>query len=108
MVWGRDATNRDDCLSMDWIHGNYAFESSIYRSTLTGQMGNTGRLWQRMYPIVKLRQNPDNNEEPMVRKTSLYLETIVIFPDDSPKTKKLLNFLHQEQSNFQLLWGNGF
>jgi CRISPR-associated protein Cmr6 len=105
MVWGRDDANRDDCISMDWIHGNYAYDSSIYRSTLTGQMGNTGRLWQRMYPIVKLRQNPDNKEEPIVRKTSQYLETIVIFPDNSSKTNKFLKFLNEEQSDFQLLWG---
>jgi CRISPR-associated protein Cmr6 len=105
MVWGRDATNRDDCLSMDWIHGTYAYDSSIYRSTLTGAMGNTGRLWQRMYPVVKLNQNHENREEPAVRRTSLYLEIMVIFPDDSPKTRKFLTFLSQEQNNFQLLWG---
>ncbi|MDJ0732558.1 MAG: hypothetical protein QNJ47_00490 [Nostocaceae cyanobacterium] len=57
-VWGREAGSREDSQAIFWFHKPYQeeirgiqSEGSIYRSSLTGRMGQIGRLWHRMYPL---------------------------------------------------------
>ncbi len=85
-VWGRktDKTSR----AVQWFHGKYQNQETIYKSTLTGTMGKIGRIWHRMYPV-------ENG----------FVELLTIFPDQSSKTRDFLNFLAIESSGFQRLWG---
>ena len=62
-VWGRVAENAEDSQAIFWLHQPYQeeirgiqSEGSIYRSSVTGQMGQIGRLWHRMYPLVMLKR----------------------------------------------------
>jgi CRISPR-associated protein Cmr6 len=113
-VWGRVAKSQEDSEAIRWLHQPYQAkipgvrsEGSIYRSSLTGQVGQVGRLWHRMYPLVKLRKkknDPQGKLEPQV--TREYLEWLTIFPDDSPECDQFLAFLQQNPFGFQQLWGN--
>jgi CRISPR-associated protein Cmr6 len=85
-----------------------AQEGSIYKSrsaSLTGKVGQVGRLWHRMYPRVKIVKNPDPNGKPIPRETKEYLELLTIFPDTSPECKGLLEFLASKPFGFERLWG---
>jgi CRISPR-associated protein Cmr6 len=105
-VWGRMAQDAEDCSSMGWIHGDYWQRLSIKGSPLTGKMGEIGRMWQRMYPVVRLLKNEEDPKLPKVSRTRSFLELVVIFPDDTQKTQDFLKFLgDRERSDFQLLWG---
>lgn len=116
-VLGRLATDAEDCEAVHWLHqpyrqrlGNHIREGSIYQSSVTGFVGREtqiGRLWHRMYPVVRLRKNPDNPKQPIIAKSLNYLELLTLFPDDSQEFKDFLHFLEFEQKMFQLLWGAG-
>ncbi len=111
-VWVRIAVDRDDSRVIPWLHGPYrkAYpkarifkEGSIYQSSLTGQMGQIGRLWHRMYPIVRMerdRENPDRPEPNVMRN---YLEILTIFPDQAPETQEFLDYLEDHQE-FTCVW----
>ncbi len=111
-VWGRLATEKEDCEAIYWLHGAYQQaipnaripEGSIYKSSITGQMSQIGRLWHRMYPVVQLRQNPDNSQQPIVRQTKQYLEILTLFPDSSAQSEQFVSFLASKQSMFTKLW----
>ena len=104
-VWGREAENQEDSQAIFWLHGPYQEEirgiqpeGSIKRSSLTGQMGQIGRLWHRMYPVVRLvrnRQDPEGKPYPL--KTPKYLEILTLFPDNSPESRQFINFLNSQQ-----------
>jgi len=113
-VWGRLANEAEDCEAIRWLHGPYReaiprariSEGSIYRSTVTGEVGHIGRLWHRMYPFVKLVKS-NNPKQPIPRVTNQYFELLTIFPDNSLESRELLLFLEsQRQGGFQKLWGN--
>ncbi len=114
-VWGREADSTEDSQAIFWLHQPYQDEirgiqpsGSIYRSSLTGQMGQIGRLWHRMYPVVKLVRNPqDPNGKPIPRTTPKYLEFLTLFPDNSTESRQFLQFLNSQQNHpnsFQRLW----
>lgn len=119
-VWGRET--RSDALDFEaraipWLHGPYRerfgreVEGSIYRSSVTGQMGQIGRLWHRMYPVVVLRKkNPqDPNEKPVPRETKRFFELLTLFPDGSSEFTEFVTFLKSQRSReggFQPLWGD--
>ncbi|MDJ0675476.1 MAG: RAMP superfamily protein [Calothrix sp. MO_167.B42] len=114
-VWGREAVNAEDSQAIFWLHGAYQEEirgvqpkGSIYKSSLTGKMGQIGRLWHRMYPVVRLVKNPqDPNGKPLAKPTLKYLEFLTIFPDNSSESRDFLRFLDAEQSRengFKKLW----
>jgi len=96
-----------------WFHKPYQQkipnlqpEGSIYKSSVTGKIGEISLLWHRMYPIVLLKKDPKNPKKPIVRPTSRYLELITIFPDgSSQQCNDFLNFLKTKPESFQLLWG---
>jgi len=112
-VWGREARDAEDSEAIFWLHGPYQEaisrtlpEQSIYRSSITGQMGQIGRLWHRMYPIVRLVKNPQDGK-PKPQKKPGYLEFLTIFPDNSPESRHFLQFLNSQSNrpnNFQKLW----
>jgi len=113
-VWGRLANEAEDCEAIRWLHGPYReaiprariSEGSIYRSTVTGEVGHIGRLWHRMYPLVRLVKS-NNPKQPIPRVTNQYFELLTIFPDNSLESRELLLFLEsQHQGGFQKLWGN--
>ena len=111
-VWGRLAEGAEDCVAIKWLHEAYQKENhrfkeaekSIKQSSVTGEIGQVGRLWHRMYPVVKLVDNPKNPERKTPRSTPNYLELLTIFPDDSRKCDDFLDFLDTEPEGFQRLW----
>ena len=114
-VWGREAENKEDARAIFWLHKPYQeeirsiqSEGSIYRSSVTGQMGQIGRLWHRMYPVVRLIKNSqDPKGKPIPKKTFKYLEILTFFPDDSRESQDFIKFLNSQQNrlnNFQQLW----
>jgi CRISPR-associated protein Cmr6 len=112
-VWGRLATDPEDYEAIRWLHGAYqeavpsarVSEGSIYRSSVTGQVGQVGRIWHRMYPKVRLVRNcQEPNSQLIPKETRQYFELLTIFPDDSPESRNFLKFLQSQQAIFQLLW----
>ncbi|MDH6099864.1 hypothetical protein NWP21_13660 [Anabaenopsis sp. FSS-46] len=98
-VWGRIAEEEDDSLAVKWFHGNYHKHSSIKGSSLTGRMGQIGRIWHRMYP-----RHTRNKEGQINRKGREYVELLTIFPDKKDEiTRDFLRFLGD--SDFTKLWG---
>lgn len=112
-VWGRVAESRDDSVAVQWFHQPYRAEirgiqseGSIYKSPLTGKIGQISLIWHRMYPLVLLKKDPDNPQKPIVKPTPRYLELITIFPDDSDEASNFLDFLETHPEGFEQLWGN--
>jgi len=113
-VWGRKTTEGvEDSEAIPWLHQPYQRrdnrlkipEKSIYRSSLTGEsVGCISRLWQRMYPIIIVRPNPDNPDKPSIKKTNEFLELLTVFPDQEPRTIEFLEFLQSHPGGFEKLW----
>lgn len=114
-VWGRLAAHEDDSRAIAWLHGPYResirsagiSEGSIYKTSVTGQMGKIGRLWHRMYPVVQLKKRKDDpNGRPfaILPANCQYLELLTLFPDNSPEFQQFLAFLDHEQTDFAPLW----
>ena len=113
-VWGRVADEPEDCEAIRWLHGPYQeavpsarmAEGSIYRSSVTGQVGQIGRLWHRMYPLVRLLKNPnDPKGRPLPKQTQQYFELLTIFPDASMESTQLIAWLENHPKQlFQKLW----
>lgn len=113
-VWGRVADEAEDCEAIRWLHGPYQeavpsariVEGSIYRSSVTGQVGQIGRIWHRMYPFVRLVKNPDDPKgRPVPKKTQQYFELLTIFPDASMESTQLIAWLEKHPKQlFQKLW----
>jgi CRISPR-associated protein Cmr6 len=115
-VWGREAENNEESEAIRWFHGPYQeriarvqAEGSIYRTSIAGQIGQIGRIWHRMYPVVRLVKNPqDPNGAPIPKPTTRHLELLTLFPNDSPESDQFLAFLAAQQprsTGFQKLWG---
>ena len=114
-VWGRLADEAEDCEAIRWLHSPYReaiprakiSEGSIYCSSVTGKVGQIGKLWHRMYPVVRLLQDPKKPNQPMPKKTNQYLELLTFFPDDSDQSEQFLEFLESHPKKIlQKLWGN--
>jgi CRISPR-associated protein Cmr6 len=114
-VWGRVAESAEESEAIRWLHGPYqeaipqvgVQEGSIYRSSVTGQVGQIGRIWHRMFPLVRMVKDPKSPDgKPIPKETRQYFELLTIFPDDSPESDDLLAFLeNQPKPIFQKLWG---
>lgn len=112
-VWGRIADNVDESAAVRWFHQPYQqriqgiqSEGSIYRSPVTGKIGQISLIWHRMYPLIVLRRDPENPRKPIVRPSPRYLEIITIFPDGSTKSNDFLEFLNSHPEQFEQLWGD--
>ena len=111
-VWGRLTDDIDDSEAIYWLHSAYQNaipnahipEGSIYRSSITGQMSQIGRLWHRMYPVVQLRPDPHDFSKQIGRETRQYLEILTLFPDNSPQSNQFVSFLASNGSLFTKLW----
>ncbi len=111
-VWGRLAESADDCEAIRWLHGPYREaipraslpEGSIYQSSVTGKVNQIGRLWHRMYPLIRLVKDPANPAKPKPLLTRQFFELLTFFPDDSPESQAFYKFLAIEQNQFQRLW----
>lgn len=111
-VWGRIAPDADNSIAVHWFHKPYQPrisrtepEGSIYKSSITGKIGQISVIWHRMYPLILLKKDPKNPKKPIVVSTDQYLELITFFPDDSPESEKFLDFLNTNPDEFQQLWG---
>lgn len=110
-VWGRLADNRDNSEAIYWLHGAYQTaiptvhipEGSIYCFSITGRMSEIGRLWHRMYPLVRLVKDPHEPTQPVVVKTRQYLEILTLFPDNLPQSNQFISFLASDRSLFKKL-----
>jgi CRISPR-associated protein Cmr6 len=90
-VWARVAEYEEDCVAVNWFHDFYKEGESIKGSSLTGKIGNIGRIWHRMYPrYSRLKDGA------MRRMNDEYVELLTIFPDETSTTKKFLDFLQRE------------
>ena len=71
-------------------------------------MGQIGRLWHRMYPVVRVvRDRQDPTARPYPLKTSKYLEFLTLFPDHSSESRQFIDFLNSQHNNsnsFQRLY----
>lgn len=111
-VWGRIARNKEDSEAIQWLHQPYQTrdnqaqipELSIYKSSITGKMGQIGRLWHRMYPLMRLDPDPNDSTKKIPKPTASYIELLTIFPTDSKECSDFLNFLAND-SQFSQLWG---
>jgi len=111
-VWGRLAEDAEDSVALKWLHEPYQranrrfreAEKTIKQSSVTGQISQVGRLWHRMYPVVKLVDNPKNPGKKKPKMTPNYLELLTIFPDNSDKCNDFLDFLDTEPEGFRRLW----
>ncbi|MDB9375530.1 hypothetical protein [Nodularia sphaerocarpa] len=98
-VWGRIAEDDEDSLAVLWFHDNYQGNQTIKGSSLTGKIGQIGRIWHRMYPCYIRTQ-----EGQMKRKGREFIELLTIFPNKlDAQTQEFLEFL--PSSNFTKLWG---
>lgn len=109
------AEDREDSAAIEWFHGPYRnddrragiAEGSIYKSSLTGKLGNIGRIWHRMYPLVRLDKDRKTKQVvPQETPKPKYLEFLTFFPDDSRECEAFIAYLQQEQNDFQRLWPN--
>lgn len=109
-VWGRIARTRDECAAISWLHEPYQKgisrgerNKSIKATSVTGKIGQIGRLWHRMYPpkvqVVK------QEGKPQIKSTNRFIELLTIFPDDSQESTDFLEFLKNKPDGFELLWG---
>lgn len=112
-VWGRIADNSDESVAVDWFHKPYQqeiqnvqSEGSIYKSSITGKIGQISLIWHRMYPLILLKKDPENPKKRIVTPTPRYLELITIFPDGSTKSNNFLRFLNTHPEQFEQLWGD--
>jgi CRISPR-associated protein Cmr6 len=112
-VWGRIAGDREDSMAIPWLHGPYQKEiksiqplGSIYKTDVTGQMGQVGRIWHRMYPLLIFKKDEQNPKKPIIVNSGRYLELITIFPSNSKTSCDFLSFLATNSKDFQLLWGD--
>ena len=111
-VWGRIADSTEDSQAIAWLHKPYRKgdakynipEGSIYQSSITGKMSQIGRLWHRMYPLVRLVKDPDNHKKPLGKPTAKYIELLTIFPDNSQQCQQFLDYLNTSSTDFQLLY----
>lgn len=105
-VWARIAENDEDSEAIDWFHGAYQRNNTIYHTHLTGKINQISRIWHRMYP--KFRLVPDQNDptQRVIRRTKKFIEILVIFPDNSPEFTNFQNYLNSKNTDFQLAWGN--
>jgi CRISPR-associated protein Cmr6 len=100
-VWGRFAENGKS-KAIHWFHGNYDGTDSIKNPhPLSGSMGNTGRIWHRMYPRYII-----NSNNQIVRGEG-YVELLTIFKEES-SDETFLNFLadkkDKDNSGFEKIW----
>ena len=87
-VWGRLASDREDSLAIHWLHHPYREaiptarirEGSIYQSSVTGQMSQIGRLWHRMYPLVRLKPPDAAGGKPTPKATAAVFGAADDFP----------------------------
>ena len=111
-VWGRIAEDDEDSVAIRWLHEPYQkFDrylklqtQSIKNTSVTGSLGQIGRLWHRIYPVVKTKPEPGRN--PRIARR---LELLVIFRDDSDDYEDFIDFLEREQQkakreSFQQIW----
>ena len=113
-VWGRLANELEDCEAIRWLHQPYREaipraripEGSIYCTSVTGEVGKIGRLWHRMYPVVRLVKDPKNpSGQPTYKETKQYLELLTFFPDNSLDSQHFLEFLESgPNSIFKRIW----
>lgn len=112
-VWGRIAENADESAAVHWFHKSYQqriqnvqLEGSIYKSSVTGEIGQISLIWHRMYPLIILNKDPKNPRKPIIKTTPRYLEIITIFPNESTKSNDFLNFLNTHPEQFEQLLGD--
>ncbi|NJM98589.1 MAG: RAMP superfamily protein [Phormidesmis sp. RL_2_1] len=111
-VWGRVAQDIEDSEAVGWLHGPYqrrdrtlgTTEQTIKQSSVTGQLGEIGRLWHRMYPWVNVTPNPDEPRKPNIIHTPKCFELLTLFPNSSTASEQFLAFLESRQDEFQKLW----
>jgi CRISPR-associated protein Cmr6 len=118
-VWGRVSQGREDCKAVQWLHQAYQKSDrytgqktqTIKQTSVTGSIHQIGRLWHRMYPLVRVKPTiEDGQEKKKAIVTQEFLELLTIFPDDSQDCTNFIEFLHQEaglkyqRDSFQKLW----
>ena len=109
-VWGRIAIDINNSRAIKWFHQPYIDSGTIYKSSLTGKMGQVGKIWHRMYPVIQLDEDRDNPDVSKVIRQKEFIELLTIFSDPTSQSQQFLDFLkeqHQkDDKNFKKLWGD--
>jgi len=97
-VWGHLAEDGKS-KALPWFHSNYSDGKSIKNPhPLSGSMGNTGRIWHRMYPRYVIN---DNNE---IIPGKGYVELLTIFKNASSDEDFLTFLKKKEISGFEKIY----
>ncbi|WP_017327456.1 hypothetical protein [Synechococcus sp. PCC 7336] len=107
-VWGRRAVNPhlnpEECHAAAWLHGPYRSPNyTIAKSSVTGHLGQVGRLWHRLYAIAVPKDRKADPKTAEYVKTKNYNELLTLFPDGSETFDEFLEFL-ETRSEFEKLW----
>jgi len=102
-VWGRITEDAEDCRALPWFHGPYG-DGTIYHTPLTGRISQIGRIWHRMYPIVRFLKSTQDPNKLISRKTGQYFELLTFFPDNSNTSRQFQTFLDEVQPYFDIYW----
>jgi CRISPR-associated protein Cmr6 len=92
-VWAKISKTSE---AVEWFHGNYTTGKRIYKTDLTGRIGNkdnpskVGRIWHRMYPRYVIKDGK-------LERLPQYVELLTLFPDDSDSTRQFLEFLEDDK-----------
>jgi CRISPR-associated protein Cmr6 len=111
-VWVREALDDGDSLAIEWFHRDYHQGSSIARSDLTGRMGQVGRIWHRLYPIVELHPSPKDPTKKIATRPQdgRFIEILTIFPDRQiAQCQPFIEYLTEQsqyEGTFEKVWGN--
>jgi CRISPR-associated protein Cmr6 len=121
-VWGRVADSATESEAIDWLHGKEYWSDydqrgrsiplRIKKTSVTGgdinRTLNIGRLWHRMYPIVLKKPDPANPKQEVPVSTPRYLELLTLFPDGTEEFDRFVQYLTQDQQEFEPLWGDRY
>jgi CRISPR-associated protein Cmr6 len=70
-VWARIATSPKHSLAVKWLHQLGNQPQDLKETSLGGGMGETGRIWHRMYPQYSINQQGD------LKNTKQYVENLI-------------------------------
>jgi CRISPR-associated protein Cmr6 len=102
-VWARfDDDSEAISDALDWLHREGAAPNDLKRTSLSGRMGQIGRIWHRMYPrFIK-------QDDRRIRRGFVELLTIFLNPQargrELQKQQDFLQFLAQ-RSDFEKVFG---
>jgi CRISPR-associated protein Cmr6 len=118
-VWGRKAEHEEDSVAIKWLHQGYdevlqgrdlVQTKQLRKTVVAGFLGDKhnptriGRLWHRMYPVI--RRVTNSNGQKSIAIDDEYLELLTFFPDkNNADSKAFSNYLNSDKNRlFKRIW----